>query len=75
MAKNDTSPWNPITKEELLAFIGVNLAMGVVQLPLADDYWGCVNPFSFDRSFDIYMWLTTLRCCRDPILIMTSYGR
>ena len=39
MPKNDTSPWNPITKEELLAFIGVNLAMGVVQLPLADDYW------------------------------------
>ena len=39
MAKNDTSPWNPITKEELLAFIGVNLAMGVVQLPSAVDYW------------------------------------
>ena len=39
MAKNDTSPWNPITKEELLGFIEVNLAMGVVQLPSADDYW------------------------------------
>ena len=37
--KNDTSPWRPITKEELLAFIGVIIAMGVVKLPSADDYW------------------------------------
>jgi len=42
-AKNDSSPWNPITKEELVAFIGVNIAMGVVQLPASDDYWS-VNP-------------------------------
>ena len=28
-----------LSKEELLAFIGVIMAMGVVQLPSADDYW------------------------------------
>ena len=38
-SKQDTSPWNPITKEELVAFIGVIIAMGVVQLTSADDYW------------------------------------
>ena len=38
-AKNDNSPWSPITKEELMAFIGVIVAMGVVQLLSADDYW------------------------------------
>ena len=27
------SPWAPITKEELLAFIGHNIVMGVVSLP------------------------------------------
>ena len=43
LAKNDNSPWNPITKEEMIAFIGVNIAMGVVQLPAGDDYWS-VNP-------------------------------
>jgi len=30
---------SPITKEELMAFIGVIVAMGVVQLLSADDYW------------------------------------
>jgi len=39
ISKNDTSPWSPITKEELIAFVGIILAMGVVQLPSADDYW------------------------------------
>ena len=33
------SPWAPITKEELLAFIGHNIAMGVVSLPSIHDYW------------------------------------
>ena len=36
-----TNPWTPtcITKEELLAFIGLNVAMGVVSLPSLNDYW------------------------------------
>ena len=38
-AKNDNTPWSPISKEELLAFIGVIMAMGVIQVPSADDYW------------------------------------
>ena len=38
-AKNDNTPWSPISKKELLAFIGVIIAMGVIQLPSADDYW------------------------------------
>ena len=37
------NPWNPITKEEMIAFIGVNIAIGVVQLLAGDDYWS-VNP-------------------------------
>ena len=39
VANNDNSPWSPITKEELMAFIGVVVAMGVVQLPAVDNYW------------------------------------
>ena len=38
-SKHDTSPWNPITKEKLVAFIIVIITTGVVQLPSADDYW------------------------------------
>ena len=37
--KNDTSEWNPICKEELMAFIGINIAMGIISLPSLDDYW------------------------------------
>ena len=36
---SDTSPWNPISKEELLAFIGLNIAMGVISRPALNDYW------------------------------------
>ena len=28
-AKNDTSQWTPKSKEELMAFIGINIAMGI----------------------------------------------
>lgn len=38
-AKNDQTPWTPITKEELMAFVGINIAMGIVSLPTMDDYW------------------------------------
>ena len=38
-AKDDQSPWTPITKEELMAFIGINIAMGIISLPTMDDYW------------------------------------
>ena len=33
-AQSDTTPWTPITKDELLAFIGINIAMGIVKLQL-----------------------------------------
>ena len=38
-SKNDNSNFDPIVKEELLAFIGINIAMGVVSLPPIDNYW------------------------------------
>ena len=38
-AKNITTPWKPVTKAELMAFIGLNIAMGVVQLPTLRSYW------------------------------------
>ena len=38
-AQNDTSMWTPISKEELMAFVGINIAMGIVSLPTLNDYW------------------------------------
>ena len=38
-AKNDMTPWTPISREELLAFIGINIAMGIVSLPTLNDCW------------------------------------
>ena len=65
-AKNDNSPWIPISKEELVAFIGVNIAMGVVSLPNINEYWSS-NPiishpwfravFSRDRFFQILRYI------------------
>lgn len=33
IAKNDGSPWTPIGLTKLMAFIGLNMAMGVIPLP------------------------------------------
>ena len=37
--KNITKPWNPVSKQELLAFIGLNVAMEIVKLPELRNYW------------------------------------
>ena len=65
-AKKDTKPWTPITKEELVAFIGVNIAMGVISLPGVKEYWSS-NPiishpwfrtiFSRDRFLEILKYV------------------
>lgn len=31
--------WKPISKEEMMAFIGVTIAMGIVKLPEIEQYW------------------------------------
>lgn len=50
-AKNDTDRWTPMSKEELMAFIGINIAMGIVSLPTLDDHW------SSDPILDSHMVL------------------
>lgn len=52
-AHNDTTPWTPISKEELLAFIGINIAMGIVSLPKNNDYW-CTD------LIPAYSWFRTI---------------
>ena len=37
------TPWRAVSKEEMLAFLGLNIAMGVVNLPEVNMYWP-VNP-------------------------------
>ena len=37
--KNDTRPFVPISKCEMMAFIGINIAMGIISLPQVRDYW------------------------------------
>lgn len=38
-AKNNCSPWTPIGHTEFMAFIGMNIAMGIIPLPSLDEYW------------------------------------
>ncbi len=38
LANNGTSRWNPITLNELKAFIGITFAMGITSLPSINDY-------------------------------------
>ena len=37
--EHNTCPWTPVSYEELMAFIGLVIAMGVISLPSYQDYW------------------------------------
>ena len=39
--KSDSRPFVPISKCEMMAFIGINIAMGIISLPQGRDYWSC----------------------------------
>ena len=52
--KNDRSPFVPIVKEELLAFIEVNIAMGVVSLYLRWMTTGQPTRFLHIHGFTLY---------------------
>ena len=41
--KNITKPWNPVSKQEVLAFIGLNIAIEIVKLLELRNYW-TTNP-------------------------------
>ncbi len=51
---NDTNPWKPVSMEELMAFIGINIAMGIISLPSLDDYWS-VEPILSHSWFRVIM--------------------
>ena len=40
IAKNTVAtPWHPVTRNEFLAYIALNIAMGIINLPAIHDYW------------------------------------
>ena len=39
MSSEAFSSWNPVTADELLAYFGFMMLMGIVKLPSNDDYW------------------------------------
>lgn len=41
--KNISKSWNPVIKPELMAFIDLNIVMGIVKLPELRNYW-TTNP-------------------------------
>ncbi len=77
---HDNSPWNPVSKEEIKAFIGLVIAMGIVSLPSINDYWStepmhCHSWFRLvmprDRFRQILRYIhvvdyTTAPSCSDP---------
>ena len=38
-AQNHLSPWSEVAREDILAFISMNIAMGIISLPSIRDYW------------------------------------
>ena len=37
-------PWHDVTKEEMKAFVGMLMAMGICRLPRIEDYWCTTHP-------------------------------
>lgn len=72
--------WDDITEEDLLAYFGIMIVMGLVKLPSLADYWQrdslfhcsiIANSMSRDRFFDIHRFLhfvdnTTILPPTDP---------
>ena len=46
--------WKPVHEEEMLAFLGLCLAMGIQKLPQRHDYWWKTNCF-FETKFNEVM--------------------
>ena len=36
---SSSSPWSDVTREEIMAFLALNIGMGIVSLPSMPDYW------------------------------------
>ena len=51
---NDHSPWNPVSKKEVVALIGLVVAMGIVSLPSINDYWS-TEPMNCNSWFPLIM--------------------
>ena len=63
VTENDTA-WIPILKEEMKAFIGVTVAMGIVKLPEIENYWrkdGICNVPWFSSIMSIKRYKQILR--------------
>ena len=52
MGDESSREWRKITKEEVKAFFGFSILMGIDHLPSVDDYW------SKDPSFTMLLLLT-----------------
>ena len=52
--KNNFNLCSPVTKEELMAFVGPNIAMGIISLPSIDDYWS-TDPILSHSWFRVIM--------------------
>ncbi len=33
------TPWSPVTANDILAYLALNIAMGIINLPSVHDYW------------------------------------
>ena len=85
--KNNFNLWSPVTKEELMAFVGLNIAMGIISLPSIDDYWS-TDPIlshswfrvimSRDRFGEILCYVHLINNKKHLViqtLILTSFGK
>jgi len=76
--------WTMITIEELLAYLGFMILMGIVKLPSIDDYWRrdevfhyapVANRISWDRFRELHRFLTTACCWLQAHQITTSWEK
>ena len=42
MTSPNSRPWNDVDREEMMAFVGMMMAMGICKLPRLEMYWPAV---------------------------------
>src|SRR6185437_6444002 len=64
-ARPHTKPWGETTENELWAFFGIQILMGIINLPCTKDYWS--------REFRVPLVANTM--ARDRFLLLLKFFR
>ena len=53
MSARRPRPWHDVTREEMKAFVGMLMVMGICRLPRIENYWSTSHPLFTPQLYDV----------------------